>query len=42
MFPSWFVGLNLGTINPLTFSITAENQRVIYSVVNLDNDELST
>jgi hypothetical protein len=26
MFPKWFVGLNLGTNNPLTIGIDAENQ----------------
>ena len=26
MFPSWVLGLNLGTINPLTIGIDAENQ----------------
>ena len=28
MFPKWFVGLILGTTNPLTIDIGAENQRV--------------
>ena len=28
MFPKWFVGLILGTINPLTIGIDAENQCV--------------
>lgn len=26
MFPSWLIGLIMGTINPPTISITAENQ----------------
>ena len=30
MFPSWLVGSNLGTINPLTFGIGAENQWGLY------------
>lgn len=25
LFPSWLVGFNLGSINPLTIGITAEN-----------------
>ena len=36
MFPKWFVGLILGTINPLTIGIDAENQWVIRLVVNLE------
>ena len=36
MFPLWFVWYISGTLNPLFFSISTDNQRVIYSIVNLD------
>lgn len=36
MFPKWFVGLILGTINPLTIGIDAENHGFIRFVVNLE------
>ena len=36
MFPQWFVGLILGTINPLTFGITAKISGLTRSVVNLE------
>ena len=40
MFPSLFVGLILGTINPLTLALLLKVSRFSYSIVNLEKMNL--